>query len=59
MLHTIARRARRALAVLSAAGALLASTPLAAQGDLLVAPTRVILSGSRGTVVFLSYIGAV
>lgn len=58
MLHTIACRARRALAVLAAAGTILASAPLSAQGDLLVAPTRVILNGSRGTEVILSNIGA-
>lgn len=58
MLHTIARRARRTLAALAAAGTMLASAPLSAQGDLLVAPTRVILNGSRGTEVILSNIGA-
>lgn len=58
MPHTIARRARRTLAVLAAAGTMLASAPLSAQGDLLVAPTRVILNGSRGTEVILSNIGA-
>jgi len=34
------------------------ATPAQAQGDLLVAPTRVILDGSRGTEVILSNIGA-
>ena len=48
---------RRALAALTLAGTALASTPLSAQGDLLVAPTRVILNGSRGTEVILSNIG--
>lgn len=33
------------------------STPVNAQGDLLVAPTRVVLDGSRGTEVILSNIG--
>ncbi|WP_416226797.1 molecular chaperone [Qipengyuania sp. ASV99] len=34
------------------------ATPVAAQGDLLVAPTRIILDGSRGTEVILSNIGS-
>ncbi|WP_432768703.1 MAG: molecular chaperone [Sphingopyxis sp.] len=40
------------------AAALLPAAPAAAQGDLLVAPTRVILDGSRGTEVVLNNIGA-
>ena len=58
MLHSTVRRAGRALAALAAAGTMLAAAPLSAQGDLLVAPTRVILNGSRGTEVILSNIGA-
>ena len=42
----------------AAFGALSITTPAHAQGDLLVAPTRVILDGSRGTEVILSNIGA-
>ncbi len=42
----------------AAFGALSIATPAQAQGDLLVAPTRVILDGSRGTEVILSNIGA-
>lgn len=42
----------------AAFGALSLAAPAQAQGDLLVAPTRVILDGSRGTEVILSNIGA-
>jgi len=42
----------------AAFGALSIATPAHAQGDLLVAPTRVILDGARGTEVILSNIGA-
>lgn len=42
----------------AAFGALSIATPAQAQGDLLVAPTRVILDGARGTEVILSNIGA-
>lgn len=45
-------------AVLAAVSAATLATPLNAQGDLLVAPTRVILDGSRGTEVILSNIGS-
>ena len=34
------------------------TSPASAQGDLLVAPTRVILDGKRGTLVILNNIGA-
>ncbi len=44
-----------ALAAFAGSGA---SIPASAQGDLLVAPTRVILDGSRGTEVILSNIGS-
>lgn len=40
-----------------AASTIALAAPAAAQGDLLVAPTRVILDGSRGTEVILSNIG--
>jgi P pilus assembly chaperone PapD len=49
----IAQTAMAALAV----GSLLSSVPVSAQGDLLIAPTRVILDGRRGTEVILSNIG--
>lgn len=58
MLHTLVRRAGRVAAFLAAFAALSAAPPLSAQGDLLVAPTRVILNGSRGTEVILSNIGS-
>lgn len=51
-------RLGRAFSVLAALGAALAAVPSHAQGDLLVAPTRVILNGSRGTEVILSNIGS-
>lgn len=54
----IFRFARGVIAGLALIGAGFAATPLSAQGDLLVAPTRVILNGSRGTEVILSNIGA-
>lgn len=48
-----------AIAVFGAAlGSLLSPTPASAQGDLLVAPTRIILDSRRGTEVILSNIGA-
>ncbi|MAY20574.1 MAG: hypothetical protein CL955_08140 [Erythrobacteraceae bacterium] len=43
---------------LAAFGTLAFAMPAQAQGDLLVAPTRVILDGSRGTEVILSNIGS-
>jgi len=51
------RALARGAAVLAAFSSLSLSTPIAAQGDLLVAPTRVILDGRRGTEVILSNIG--
>ncbi|WP_447758249.1 fimbrial biogenesis chaperone [Sphingopyxis fribergensis] len=48
----------RAFCLLSAAAFGAAASPVLAAGDLLVAPTRVILSGSRGTEVVLNNIGA-
>lgn len=47
----------RGLAVIAALSSLSLTTPVSAQGDLLVAPTRVILDGRRGTEVILSNIG--
>ncbi len=40
------------------AASLLSSTPALAAGDLLVAPTRVVLDGERGTEVILNNVGA-
>lgn len=51
------RRARHLLACLAAFAASITTVPATAQGDLLVAPTRVILDGRRGTEVILSNIG--
>lgn len=49
---------RSALAAIAISGAsFLASTPVQAAGDLLIAPTRVILDGRRGTEVYLNNIG--
>ncbi|MEZ5695733.1 MAG: molecular chaperone [Sphingomonadaceae bacterium] len=52
---------RRIMLAIAGAGAVVAAavitTPASAQGDLLVAPTRVILDGNRGTEVILSNIG--
>lgn len=48
----------KALGLFSAAVLSAAAFPAAAAGDLLVAPTRVILDGSRGTEVVLNNIGA-
>lgn len=56
MIQPFARRLALALALL---GAWLGpAAPALAQGDLLVAPTRVILDGRRGTEVILSNIGS-
>ncbi|MEP3422564.1 MAG: molecular chaperone [Erythrobacter sp.] len=56
---TIRNFTRRTAAILALSTAtLIAHTPAQAQGDLLVAPTRVILDGSRGTEVILSNIGS-
>lgn len=49
------RAALFAIAVFSSA---LSAAPVSAQGDLLVAPTRIILDGRRGTEVILSNIGS-
>ena len=45
-------------AVICAASSMWTASPALAQGDVLVAPTRVILDGRRGTEVILSNIGA-
>ncbi|MDY7096877.1 MAG: molecular chaperone [Pseudomonadota bacterium] len=52
------RKIVRSAAFIAAFSTLSVTAPVQAQGDLLVAPTRVILDGSRGTEVILSNIGA-
>lgn len=52
------RRFVRSAAFVAAFSTLSATAPASAQGDLLVAPTRVILDGSRGTQIILSNIGS-
>lgn len=52
------RKFARSAAIATALASTLIANPIAAQGDLLVAPTRVILDGSRGTEVILSNIGS-
>ncbi len=53
-----ARRPLRALLAAGAALGVLLPMPLAAQGDLLIAPTRLVLDGRRGGEVTLSNIGS-
>lgn len=48
----------RAIGLFAAAALGVAASPASAAGDLLVAPTRVILDGSRGTEVVLNNIGS-
>ena len=55
---TLRKFVRISAGALALSSAAMVSTPAAAQGDLLVAPTRVILDGSRGTEVILSNIGS-
>ncbi len=52
------RKFTRSAAIIAAMATTAIATPVSAQGDLLVAPTRVILDGSRGTEVILSNIGS-
>lgn len=52
------RRLARSATVLAAFGSVMSAAPVSAQGDLLVAPTRVILDSRRGTEVILSNIGS-
>ncbi len=58
MIRLAASRLSCFLACLAAAGTFGIALPVSAQGDLLVAPTRVILDGRRGTEVILSNIGS-
>ena len=58
-LKTLRKFANRTAAILAlSTAAIVAQSPAHAQGDLLVAPTRIILDGSRGTQVILSNIGS-
>ena len=58
MTHRFPGALRRSLSLFAiAAAAMVPAAPAQAQGDLLVAPTRVILNGGRGTEVILSNIG--
>jgi P pilus assembly chaperone PapD len=52
------RAAARPAAILAALSSAYIAAPASAQGELLVAPTRVILDGRRGTEVILSNIGS-
>lgn len=58
MTKSLFRLFSRTFAVFVTASSLFIVTPAGAQGDLLVAPTRVILDGRRGTEVILSNIGS-
>ena len=58
MLKHIARHATRLATATLLAGAAMVPSAAQAQGDLLVAPTRVILDGRRGAQVVLSNIGS-
>ena len=51
-------RLRPALLGLAALGSVLAAVPVRAQGDLLVAPTRVVMNGGGSAEVVLSNIGS-
>jgi hypothetical protein len=59
MLHfpALPSHALRPVLICAAAAAALAPAPVAAQGDLLIAPTRLVLDGRRGGEVILSNIG--
>ena len=57
MFKTLARRTAGVAMATVLAGTALIAQPAQAQGDLLVAPTRVILDGRRGAQVILSNIG--
>src|SRR5688572_22610246 len=53
----IASRVARAVSAIAALGGLALAAPAAAQGDLLIAPTRVVLNGGGSGEVILSNIG--
>ncbi len=58
MSNSIFRKCVQLAAPMALLATLSAPAPVTAQGDLLVAPTRVVLDGSRGTEVILSNIGS-
>ncbi|MGB3712742.1 MAG: molecular chaperone [Erythrobacter sp.] len=58
MTFALKAKIARLATILAALSSVALAVPAAAQGDLLVAPTRVILDGSRGTEVILSNVGA-
>lgn len=58
MAKKFSRPIRATFAALAAFGSLVSAAPISAQGDLLVAPTRIILDGRRGTEIILSNIGS-
>lgn len=58
MANNFSRFISVAYASIAAFGFILSAAPAAAQGDLLVAPTRIILDGRRGAEVILSNIGS-
>lgn len=58
MAKKFSRPIRATVAALAAFGSLVSAAPISAQGDLLVAPTRIILDGRRGTEIILSNIGS-
>ncbi len=57
MMKSFLRYLSRASALIAATATFFTAMPAQAQGDLLVAPTRVILDGRRGTEIILSNIG--
>lgn len=58
MTKKLSRSISATFAAIAAFGSVLCAAPVSAQGDLLVAPTRIILDGRRGTEVILSNIGS-
>lgn len=58
MISSLLRLFSRGIALTAACSTLTFAVPASAQGDLLVAPTRVVLDGRRGTEVILSNIGS-
>ncbi len=58
MQRLLTRSFCRVLAACAALAGAISATPTSAQGDLLVAPTRIILDGRRGTEVILSNVGS-
>src|SRR6187549_330792 len=56
-LHNLSSRRLARVVLATVAAALAVPTPVAAQGDLLIAPTRLVLDGRGGGEVILSNIG--